>query len=82
MIGGFSTPKKGKGLKISGGQQVNTGQILAKGLSQYKAGMNAKGKGNIIALAAGKVYFTKKKTPHGRFRTFINIAVSAEKKKK
>ena len=82
MIGGFSTPKKGKGLKISGGQQVRTGQILAKGLSQYKAGTNVKGQGNLIALATGQVYFTKKKTPHGRFRTFINVAVPTEKHKK
>ncbi|MBL7070111.1 MAG: 50S ribosomal protein L27 [Candidatus Omnitrophica bacterium] len=82
MIGGFSTPKKGKGLKISGGQQVKAGQILAKGLSQYKAGTNVKGQGNLIALAAGKVYFTKKKTPHGRFRTFINITPHTEKHKK
>jgi ribosomal protein L27 len=73
MIGGFSTPKKDKMLKVSNGQLVKTGQILVRGVDTYKAGLNVKGPGALTALCAGKIYFTKKKTSHGKVRTFINI---------
>jgi ribosomal protein L27 len=73
MVGGFSTPKKDKCVKVSGGQVVKTGQILLRGMSTYKAGKNVKGLDTLHALCNGKVYFTKKKTSHGRVRTFINI---------
>ena len=73
MTGGFSTPKKDKATKVSSGELVNTGQILARGKPTYKAGVNVKGSGALFALCPGKVYFTKKKTPHGKIRTFINI---------
>lgn len=74
MAGGKARPKKDTALKISGGQSVKTGKILCRGINAYKAGLNAKGSGTIFALCAGKVYFIKKKTPHGKFRTFINVA--------
>lgn len=74
MAGGKSTPKKDEALKVSNGQPVKTGQILSRAMNQYKAGANARGVGTIFSLSAGKVYFTKKKTPHGKFRTFINVA--------
>ncbi|TRZ94748.1 50S ribosomal protein L27 [bacterium] len=73
MIGGFSTPKKDKSIKVSGGQLVKTGQILIRGLSTYKSGVNTRGLGTIFALCPGKVYFTKKKTSHGKARTFVNV---------
>ena len=73
MAGGKETPKKDRMLKVSGGQAVKTGQMLARGMSTYKAGLNVKGLGTMHALCPGKVYFTKRKTPHGKFRTFINI---------
>ncbi|MCM8797273.1 MAG: 50S ribosomal protein L27 [Candidatus Omnitrophica bacterium] len=73
MAGGKSTPKKDKMLKVSSGQQVKTGQILVRGIPLYKAGLNVNGQGILFALCAGKVYFTRKKTSHGKFRTFINI---------
>lgn len=73
MAGGKATPKKDKALKVSCGQAVKTGQILVRGLPSYKAGMNVKGLGALYALCPGKVYFTKKKTSRGKFRTFINI---------
>jgi ribosomal protein L27 len=73
MVGGFSTPKKDKGIKVSSGQRVLTGQILIRGLNAYKAGINVKGEGTLFALRPGTVYFTKKKTSHGRVRTFINV---------
>jgi ribosomal protein L27 len=73
MIGGFSTPKKDEELKVSGGQAVKTGQILLRGINVYKPGKNVKGSGTLFATCPGKVYFTKKKTPHGKVRTFINI---------
>jgi len=82
MIGGFSTPKKDKAMKVSSGQLVKAGQILARGKDGYKAGMNAKGLGTLFALCPGKVYFSKKKTSHGKVRTFINIAPVAKKSSK
>jgi len=75
MAGGKATPKKDKGLKVTTGQRVKTGQILAIGLNSYKAGQNVKGCGPLFAVCSGKVYFTRKKTPHGRFRTFINVSL-------
>jgi len=79
MIGGFSTPKKDKAVKVSCGMRVLTGQILIRGLSVYKAGFNVKGKDTLHALCPGKVYFSKKKTSKGKVRTFVNIAPDAEK---
>ena len=73
MTGGFSTPKKDKALKVSSGNIVKTGQILSRGLSTYKAGINVKGIATLHALCPGKIYFTRKKTSHGKARTFINI---------
>jgi ribosomal protein L27 len=73
MTGGFSTPKKDKMLKVSNGQPVKTGQILVRGVAVYKAGINVKGQGTLFALCSGTVYFSHKKTSHGKFRTFINI---------
>ena len=74
MAGGKSTPKKDKAIKVSCGYPVKTGQILARGVNLYKAGANVKGLGTLYALFAGKVYFSKKKTSHGKVRTFINVA--------
>lgn len=73
MAGGKATPKKDKAVKTSGGQMVKTGQILVRGINTYKAGKNTEGMGSIFALVPGKVYFTRKKTPHGRVRTFVNV---------
>jgi len=73
MTGGFSTPKKDVGIKVSNGQLVKTGQILARCLSSYKAGENVKGQSTLFALCAGKVHFSKRKTSHGKSRTFIHI---------
>jgi len=81
MIGGFSTPKKDKSLKISGGKIVKTGQILVRGVDRYKAGVNVSGSGTMFARCAGKVYFTRKKTSHGALRTFINVAPLSDGKK-
>ncbi len=79
MAGGKATAKKDEALKVTGGQLVKTGQILCRHMNAYKTGKNTKGSGSIFALCSGKVYFTKKKTPHGRFRTFINVAPEAVK---
>ncbi len=73
MAGGKATPKKDKMLKVSSGQPVKTGEILARGMSTYKAGFNVRGQGTMQAACPGDVYFTKKKTPHGKVRTFINV---------
>jgi len=73
MTGGFATPKKDKMIKVSSGQPVKTGQILVRGMHTYKAGVNVQGLGTLQALCEGTVYFTKKKTPHGKIRTFVNI---------
>jgi len=79
MIGGFSTPKKDRCMKASGGQPVKTGQILCRGLGTYKAGRNVGGAGTLYALCSGKVAFTRKKTSKGKVRTFINVVPSAKK---
>lgn len=79
MIGGKSTPKKDKAIKVSNGEFVKTGQILVRGVPSYKAGANVKGLDTLHALYCGKVYFSKKKTSHGKVRTFINIAPITEK---
>lgn len=73
MIGGFSTPKKDKALKSSGGKLVKNGEILVRGIDTYKAGVNVRGLGTLFASCAGKVYFTRKKTSHGKVRTFVNV---------
>ncbi|MCM8789810.1 MAG: 50S ribosomal protein L27 [Candidatus Omnitrophica bacterium] len=73
MVGGFSRPKKDKRVKITEGEAVKTGQILVRGLASYKAGKNVKGESNLHALCNGKVHFTKKKTSHGKVRTFLNV---------
>lgn len=82
MTGGFSTPKKDEQLKVSGGQVVKTSQIVVRGINVYKAGKNVRGTGTLYALCSGKVYFTKKKTPHGKMRTFINVLPIEKKGKK
>jgi ribosomal protein L27 len=79
MAGGFSTPKKDKAMKVSCGMLVKTGHILSRGMNTYKPGLNTKGLGTIFAACSGKIYFTRKKISHGRFRTFINIAPLAAK---
>lgn len=73
MTGGFSTPKKDKANKVSDGMVVKAGKILVRGVDTYKAGANVRGLGTLFALCEGKVYFTRKKTSHGRLRTFVNI---------
>ncbi len=78
MTGGKARPKKDKAIKISGGQLVKTGQILIRGFSTYKAGDNVAGLDTLYALCPGNIYFTKKKTSHGKVRTFINIMPSAK----
>ena len=82
MIGGFSTPKKDKAVKSSGGKSVKTGEILVRGIDSYKAGINVRGLGTLFASCAGKVYFTRKKTSHGKVRTFINVAPLTKTAKK
>ncbi len=79
MAGGKSRPKKDKMIKVSGGEFVKTGQILVRGVNTYKAGLNVKGMDTLYALYSGKIYFTKKKTSHGKVRTFINIEPQTEK---
>jgi len=82
MAGGKATAKKDEALKVTGGQLVKTGQILCRHINVYKAGKNAKGQGSIFALCPGKVYFTRKKTPHGKIRTFINVMPGAQEETK
>ena len=82
MTGGFSTPKKDKAVKVSNGEFVKTGKILIRGVPVYKSGVNVKGLGTLYALCQGKVYFSKKKTSHGKVRTFVNIAPLKEKSPK
>lgn len=73
MAGGKSRPKKDKAIKVSSGQKVLTGQILTRGIMTYKAGRNVGGIDTLYATCSGKVSFSKKKTSHGRPRTFIHV---------
>lgn len=73
MTGGKARPKKDKALKVSAGMNVKTGQILVRNMPTYKSGTNTRGQATIFALCPGKVYFNRRKTSHGAFRTFINI---------
>lgn len=73
MTGGKSTPKKDIGVKVGSGQLVRTGQIIVRGKDSYKAGINVRGLGTLFSLCSGKIYFTRKKTSHGRMKTFINV---------
>lgn len=82
MAGGKSTPKKDRALKVSAGQSVKTGQILVRCINTYKAGSNVAGLDTLYALCSGKIYFSKRKTSHGKMRTFINIAPLAAKPSK
>lgn len=78
MVGGFSRPKKDKALKVSSGQIVLAGKILSRGIPTYKAGINTRGMGTLYALCPGEVYFSKRKTGHGKMRTFINVKPQAK----
>lgn len=82
MAGGKSRPKKDKAIKVSCGQFVNTGQILSRGIMTYKPGCNVAGLDTLYALCSGRVSFSKKKTSHGRPRTFIHIIPVKEKQVK
>ena len=73
MAGGKSTPKKDKAVKVCSGEMVKTGQILIRGLPVYKPDVNVGGLGTMFALCPGKVQFRRKKTSHGKIRTFINV---------
>lgn len=74
MVGGFSRPKKDKAVKISAGQTVKAGQILCRGLAQYKAGINVKSSAAALhALSSGKVFFSRKKTRRGKVHTYLNV---------
>jgi len=79
MVGGKKTPRKDKAIKVSEGMLVKTGQILVRNRPVYKAGKNVRGLNTIHALCTGKIYFTKRKTSHGKVRTFLNIAPLQEK---
>lgn len=78
MAGGKKRPRKDKELKVSSGELVKTGQILVRGLGTYKSGLNVGGRDPIFALCPGNVYFSKRKTPHGKVRTFVNIKPCAK----
>lgn len=81
MAGGKKTPRKDrKGIKICGGQQVETGKILGRSMSSYKTGKNVSGVNTMFALCDGTIYFSKKKTSHGKVRTYINIMPSKKLK--
>ncbi len=80
MAGGKARPRHDKGIKVSNGQLVKTGQILVRAINLYKAGSNVRGLDTLYALCSGKIYFTRRKTSHGRVRTFVNIV--PEKKQK
>lgn len=73
MAGGKASAKKDRSMKVSGGKFVKTGTMITRGVNKYKAGKNVQGQEIMHALCDGKIIFTRKKTPHGRMRTFISV---------
>jgi ribosomal protein L27 len=73
MAGGKSTPKKDTAVKVSAAEAVKKGQILVRGISRYKAGINVKGRATLFALCAGKVSFNKKRVNRSSAKTFVNV---------
>jgi ribosomal protein L27 len=73
MAGGKSTPKKDKKTKVAGGELVQIGKILIRGVDSYKAGKNVRGRGTLYAAIDGRVSFTRKKSSRGGVKTYINV---------
>jgi ribosomal protein L27 len=73
--GGISSKfyRETRGLKVSDGEEVNTGKILTRQGDKWKPGLNVGGRTNLFALCGGKIYFTKKKGTHNKIITIVNI---------
>ena len=76
-VGGISHEhyRETKGLKVTGGQIVKKGTILTREGNKWKAGLNVSGKGSLLAICDGTVYFTQKRGTYktNRKYTLINI---------
>ena len=75
------------GIKVTGGQIVKAGAMLTRQGDRWKPGLNVIGRMNLTAVAAGEVYFTRKRSSYGLPMTIVNIrpvdakkTVSAKKK--
>lgn len=62
-----------RGLKVSAGTQVATGNLLTRQGDKWKAGLNIGGRSHLFALCGGTVYFTQKKGTHNKRITIINV---------
>lgn len=71
-----------RGLKVTAGQLVKTGNILTRQADKWKAGINVKGQGTLYASVDGKVYFTHRKSRYQtkKAETVINIKKEETKK--
>ncbi|HNV23965.1 MAG TPA: 50S ribosomal protein L27 [Candidatus Omnitrophota bacterium] len=62
-----------KGIKVSGGQMIKSGQMLTRQGNKWKPGLNVTGRMHLTALCDGTVYFTRKRGRYNKEQTFINI---------
>ncbi len=61
------------GIKVTGGQVVKAGTMLTRQGDRWKPGLNVVGRMNLTAVAAGEVYFTRKRNSYGLPMTIVNI---------
>ena len=74
-VGGLTSKyyKETKGMKVSGGQSVQSGTVLTREGHRWQPGINVVGTVSLTAGCDGEVYFTKKKNKARKVVTFINI---------
>ena len=61
------------GIKVTGGQVVKAGAMLTRQGDRWKPGLNVVGRMNLTAVAAGEVYFTRKRNASGAAITVVNV---------
>ncbi len=70
--------KETRGMKVSGGQRVNSGTVLTREGHRWKSGLNVIGRTHLTAACAGEVYFTRKMGNYRRAVTYIHIRPEAK----
>jgi ribosomal protein L27 len=62
-----------QGIKVAGGQTVQSGTILTRRGDRWRPGINVTGTISLTAACDGEVYFTRKKGSYKKLLTVINI---------
>ena len=83
-LGGLSkiNYKETKGIKVAGGQWVQSGTVLTREGDRWKPGFNVIGRTLLTAACNGEVYFTRKRGSYRRAVTFVHIKPLTKKIKK